>query len=66
MPPQSGCHTGIVRSTRNQKLLALAIIVLALLLLTPLADIAVGAALLAAFTVLMIRYFPRAHGSDRR
>lgn len=55
-----------MRSTRNQKLLALAIIVLALLLLTPLADIAVGAALLAAFTLLMIRYFPRAHGSDRR
>jgi hypothetical protein len=60
------CQIAVVRSTRNQKLLALAIIMLALLLLTPLAEIAVGVAVLAAFTVLMIRYFPRARGSDRR
>jgi 4-hydroxybenzoate polyprenyltransferase len=54
-----------VRSTRNQKLLAVSIIVLALLLLTPLAEVAVGAALLGVVALLMIRFYPRARDHDR-
>ena len=46
-----------MRSTRDQKLLALSIVVLALLVLTPLAPIAVGAALLAVVALLMIRSY---------
>ncbi len=61
-----GCQGTCVRSTRNQKLIALAIIAVALLLLTPLAEIAVGAAVLGALAAVMIRYFPRPHGHDRR
>ncbi|MGH3070995.1 MAG: hypothetical protein ACRDNB_01835 [Gaiellaceae bacterium] len=55
-----------MRSTRNQKLLAVSIIVLALLLLTPLAPFAVGVAVLGAVALLMIRFYPRARGHERR
>jgi 4-hydroxybenzoate polyprenyltransferase len=54
-----------LRSTRNQKLLALAVVVLALLLLTPLAPVAVGAALLGVVALLMIRFYPRRRGHDQ-
>ncbi|NUT56937.1 MAG: hypothetical protein HOQ03_13270 [Thermoleophilia bacterium] len=55
-----------MRSTRNQKLLAVSIIVLALLLLTPLAPIAAGAALLGVVALAMVRFYPRERGQDRR
>ena len=60
------CQSERVRSTRNQKLLAVSIIVLALLLLTPLAPIAAGAALLGVVALAMVRFYPRERGQDRR
>jgi predicted membrane metal-binding protein len=48
-----------MRSTRPQKLLAIAIIVLALLLLTPLQTLAVGFALFGAAAWLVVRFYPR-------
>lgn len=48
-----------MRSTRGQKLLALAIIVLALLLLTPLAELAVGLALFGVAAWAVVRFYPR-------
>ena len=48
-----------MRSTRPQKLLAVAIIVLALLMLTPLQTIAVGIAVFATASWVIVRYFPR-------
>ena len=65
MSAQCNCQSERVRSTRNQKLVAVAIVVLALLLLTPLAPIAVGAALLGVVALLMIRFYPRRRGHDR-
>ena len=52
-------NTERVRSTGPQKLLAVAILVLALLLLTPLAEFAVGVALLAVGAWLVWRFYPR-------
>jgi membrane-bound ClpP family serine protease len=48
-----------MRSTRPQKLLAIAIIVLALLMLTPLQTLAVGVALFAVAAWLVVRFYPR-------
>ena len=52
-------NTERVRSTGPQELLAVAILVLALLLLTPLAEFAVGVALLAVGAWLVWRFYPR-------
>ena len=54
-------NTERVRSTGPQKLLAVAILVLALLLLTPLAAFAVGVALFAVGVWLVWPFYPR-HG----
>ena len=51
-----------MRSTGPQKLIAVAIIVLSLLLLTPLADLAVGLALFAVAAWVIIRFYPRRSG----
>ncbi len=61
----ASCQSETVRSTRNQKLLAVSIIVLALLLLTPLAEVAVGVALLAALALVLIRFYPRPRDQGR-